>query len=687
MRSPIFEICLLAAFFGATVPTLDVSIAGASHPWVAVYSLLNDIAPQQYEGVAKIAIPSDAPVLVCAGGEDRATQCRRFAIDAGTRAQFTLAAGLRVAGKISVGRDPAPKATVTVTPARIESRRTLQLPLSRDHGALVYATTTKSDGSFAFEHLDAGDYAFEAHLAGGRVYTSEVTTVAIPRRSASRTFALPEFHIDSGVTLDVHIAEKNGKALEHVTVAVVQTGSEYIVEADHANAHVSGLAPSVAGEVTCIAAGYARVKVKFDTPPKSLQCVLEPLASLRGRIRDAARTPIRDAVVSLRPGGLTAHSDPKGIFAIKDIVPREYRVRVAGQAMKVWSKPVTVEAGDDRDLGEIELEPGTAIRGVVVDAATHAPVVNASITMTDVPGGSTAVSDEHGLFTLTGDFDGGAAIEVRAPRYGVSRKRVSAPASDEAAPIEVALVRSGVLEVIAWDDDRETDCSACTINVFGGIDDRSGRTNGQGFVRFEDLTPDSVSVVRERVQAGGSSVRVSGGEGMQIATIRSGETTRVELGKHGSTIRITTTPAAEAAWRLSARCASMSSVVDRDSTGTFTIRRSHGERCALSLVRGSEGVTVAAVSEDFSGSSMNIALSAGGVRGVLTRDSLPVAGAALELTSAAGAIAWGVSQGRGVVEFHFVPPGVYALVAGGRTMRSAIVVATRIVDLGEVPLK
>ncbi len=85
--------------------------------------------------------------------------------------RLVLEAGLRVTGTVlSAGGSPLAEARVHLRRLNAQRpagpTRIVRVPVSRRNGTLVRSATTGSDGRFAFEGLEPGDYRIEAHHPG-----------------------------------------------------------------------------------------------------------------------------------------------------------------------------------------------------------------------------------------------------------------------------------------------------------------------------------------------------------------------------------------------------------------------------------------------------------------------------------------------------------------------------------------
>lgn len=195
--------------------------------------------------------------------------------------------------------------------------------------------------------------------------------------------------------------------------------------------------------VATAAADRTRVEPASESDPVPELEAEEPPAQVSGRVL-AGEPPLpvtRFQVVLLAEKSLPQVAEPvafpfesaDGRFELRGLVPRRYSVSIRADGYALWrGEQVEVEAPGAGISNELHatLRPGVSVRGIVVDADTGLPIVDALVVSeTDAPMQilSVALAEEpHDLLTMarTGP-DGGFELEGLTP--GQQVLRASAP--------------------------------------------------------------------------------------------------------------------------------------------------------------------------------------------------------------------------------------------------------------------
>jgi hypothetical protein len=673
---------------------LSIRVATKSDaPWVALGPAVNgtrSLRPLLLNvgGAFRMTVDRAVPLLVCAGAEGAATQCRSAIPDPETRIEFAIDSGRVVTGRCFIGRQPAGGARVFVSLSAVESRQPAVLPLGREHDSFITSVVTDAAGRFRVEHLAPGDYAFELHARGGRAYETERIRVPARRRSEPDTAVvkLPDLRFQAGAPMTVIVRDGDGAPVPHAAVgAIQQTGVQsppILIEGradERGEALLEGLDATKSAEVTCGAAGYARTTLRLDSIPPSATCGLLRLARITARVEGPDHAPAKEAVLSVSRER-TARADAEGLVVLRDLRGGEYEVTITAPGFGLWTESVSLLAGQSEDLGKIALGPGRSVRGRVVDGETHQPIAGASVAIQQPPGSASTVTDPDGTFVVAGSS---APVRLVVSAIDYAAATVAAAADSPEAEVLVTLGRPGTLEVTAWSDDGEP-CSGCSI-VAGGENAVTMLTaDAQGVVRFEQLPPGEYQVSRDRVHATAAAVFVSGGAPTAFATVRPRQTTKIELGAPAREIRVVVTPPADASWELSASSASGLQSVTVASNGEYRIRTRPGERYRLGLHREETGVAIGTIPPDFDASSFPVHLGTASLRGLLVRGGVPVPGEILSVLDAAGStVAWARSGGDGSLLIPYVPSGQFRLTAG-KGERTISITPNQALDLGSI---
>jgi len=685
-------LCAPVASYAGGEAVLQVVLEGTAvvRPWVTVSPLDSLDAIETHVDLADsrldLRLPERRAVLLCAGAEDVATQCRRVVPGEETRTELTLDDGRRVTVTVYLGRAAVAGASVQLRPAAIESRRPITIPIARTKDGFVSATKTASDGVLTLDHLAPGDYVFELKVPGGAIH--ETDPITIPARRRNEPYGpvrLSPIRLPAGMDLTVVAVDGDGAPLQGVGVGVSQAAATGETGGDtrplffegttggDGTVALTGLRDDLPASVTCSLAGHVRSNSRLDRVPRQATCVLERFASIRGVVTHDGDRPLGGVEVSL--GSATVRTADDGAFRLMDVPPGRQQVRFAAAAAAGARRDVSVHAGEQLDLGTIELGPAATAAGTVVDAENGAPLSGARLAPLDAPG-APASTDDKGQFELTIDP---AGATWRVSRDGYAETDVTlTTASDQV----VRLTRPGTLEVTVWEDSGAP-CVGCTVTA-DARRMRSGLTDASGIVRFQGLEPGTYYVTRERVRTGASYVTVSGGDGRPVQ-ILSGRTSRLQLGAPSKPLRVYLSPLPDASWRLLAESRQHTTTVSPDTTSAYVIRRDRGEEAALVLLAGERGVRLGTIPAEYEGEIFNLNLSTASADVTLVAGDAPVPGVMVQLRTPDGAVeAWGRTDGLGTVHLPFVRPGEYLITTSGVTVPLTVPsrgIATKVVTL------
>jgi len=180
--------------------------------------------------------------------------------------------------------------------------------------------------------------------------------------------------------------------------------------------------------------GYARTTVSALLGEESVEVVLEPAASIHGRVVSGSdSTPVPAFTVAVLQGKtellqrVVAHTsvfDANGEFTIDGLEPGEYGLRAMAYGYAP-SAPVRASATSKPDGGDevtVELLAGGTLFGTVVGAPDGKPLDHARVTVeggvgrgsSAMPLISTYVTDASGEFELAGLSSGRASVHVAA---------------------------------------------------------------------------------------------------------------------------------------------------------------------------------------------------------------------------------------------------------------------------------
>lgn len=394
-------------------------------------------------------------------------------------------------------------------------------------GALHQARTS-DDGSYALRNMEAGAYIL--------VSTRGDDTLSITSLVGSLNFDFVTVPEDRVVTKDIvdraagacrlsgFVTRRGEPVTTGVLVAVAFEAEGLLgldlkvapIENDGAYAF-DGLAP---GEYQLrYDDRRTRSTVIVDVPdaPELVQDVALPDAVLEGRVVDrSSGEPVRGAsvrvealtqdgpegalaaLVSARGGRQRTESARDGTFRLRGLGEGRYRVRISGgrsgprgdSVRYAPLAPFVVELGADeeRDLGDVAVDPGLELRGVVVDEAGQA-VGGADVLARLMGAGPTpprrSKSSEDGAFRLRGLGPGAWELVAEADGYAAGRPvalEIGAGAA-EVPDQRLELPRGTAVVAVVFDGDGAPASGATCVLTRKGVDAASEAPTTGGFLR------------------------------------------------------------------------------------------------------------------------------------------------------------------------------------------------------------
>lgn len=349
-----------------------------------------------------------------------------------------LPAGCSIGGRITRGNEPFAGAEVTC--------------VSHDCQSLAI---TDADGRFVAEDLVPGTYSVQARITGLDVGGQSRTVVL----DADGPRARVDLDLQLGRVVHGRVVDATGAPLHEAVVSVLGRTGE-VCATDPGGEFQLELPPretellvtfgdrAVERQVRVMPA-EDRLLIRLDTPPS---CTLRArVFGLPGRRRlDGCRLLLtsiaagggrRARWVGMPEGELLRRQVPAGLVRIE--------IRVEGYAPYVVER--TLLADETHDLGDVLLEPGARLRGVVRDG-DGAPVRGAQVLLGDETDFDlftpTVVSDADGAFEIQGVTSRSSQLVVRHPAFAVREIALQLPRDVlSAAPFEVVLERGATIAV------------------------------------------------------------------------------------------------------------------------------------------------------------------------------------------------------------------------------------------------
>jgi hypothetical protein len=699
----------------ARAPLARLSATPLERPWIEATPLAWGSEAKVFRParpaatVALVGVP-EGLTMICAGAEGRAPRCQRAWLERGSTLDLPdPLPGVRIAGRVLLGRQPAAGLRLSVAPAGLVARRAFSLPLAgaADGAGLLREVTSGADGRFATPQLAPGRYVLVAQAAGSRDAQSDEFTVpdaAELRRKLHHPAELPaldlgEWSLAEGVRVPVRVADATGAPVAGAEVAALQSEAAVAPSVSAARtgpdgrAVLSRLDAALGIQIRCSAAGFVAAQEEYVQVPAEARCTLVRRASLTGRVADDDGEPIAGATLTLERARRSAVSNAGGAFAFADLAPGRDRLVAAAPGRRAGAGAVEIAAGERRSLGVLRLSPADELFGRAIDAASGDPVAGAEVAVVEPAGGASTTTDGDGRFSLAAGADFVLRLEIRAAGFPVRRVAVGPEArTSEEAPLAVQLSRGGRVQARVWDERADAPCLGCTVQLVSPLmspeaGPESLTTDANGEAVSELLAPGEWDAYLETAESAGATVRVHS-DSVRRVTVSAGDLARVDFGRH-ATLRVRFSAPLPPGWLVSASGASFRSTVAAGADGAFAIRRPDGEAITLALVDESlHRIQQAVVPPGYGDPALALPLPTASVRGVLKQRDEPGQDLQVTLASSAGEgdLASAVADGRGAFQIPFVPPGIYALAVEGRPVRAVEVREGQPLDLGEVRL-
>jgi len=187
-----------------------------------------------------------------------------------------------------------------------------------------------------------------------------------------------------------------------------------------------------------------------------LRVILEPGATVTGRVLDALGNPLSDARVSIVrdrmdfsiSGGASASTDADGVYRMPGVPPGERSLEAEHDGHQRQVRDLTVVVGENRL--DFRLQAGASVSGRVVDEG-GAPVAGALVSASAAGSGPTfradgETTDDAGAFQLEGLSPGSYNVTARMEGYAATT--LEEPVEITGGPVqgvEVVLSRGAVV--------------------------------------------------------------------------------------------------------------------------------------------------------------------------------------------------------------------------------------------------
>ncbi len=355
------------------------------------------------------------------------------------------------------------------------------------------SAVAQADGAFSLDGLAPGSYAVTVSREGTALHeTRKVDAPAADLR----------IEIAGGVVVRGHVLDaKTHAPIARYTASLdVQSQESYESEVavdDAGGAFAIADAPAADLQLIVHAAGYVPQTVDVpasDGEPPELEVLLEPGATLRGRVTTTAGQPLADANVTATPNAdeAAAETDENGEYALAPIEPGPVVVEFSHTGFVTERKSVTAA---DTTRVDATLSRGLALRGVVLSDGAGVP--QASV-LASGPGDASqfATSNADGGFEIAGLTPGHYRVSASADDAGTAQ--IDDVDVQKAGPLRLVLERKPTAAVSGVVTGLGASTGVRAVMVFVKSDDggESAPADAAGAFRVE-----KAPVGRVRVQA------------------------------------------------------------------------------------------------------------------------------------------------------------------------------------------
>ena len=351
-----------------------------------------------------------------------------------TRLDVALQPGARVTGRL-VDAKEAPLAG-RIALGEVSGHATPGVLLDR------LVAQTDADGRFVLDAVPVGDHALGANAPGQAPKRVELSVAGTQRQ-----LDLGDVRMESGLTIRGRVRTPSGEAVADASVQAYPTSSRSSTlprtSTDGDGVFVlAGLEPETY-RVTAFAHGRGHASAELEPASEPVELIIDPFGTIAGRVVDArgravdAFRVVARPVVQGQPLSFSPFETDDGRFELPNVEAGSYVVSVEANEHGSATVPARVVGSRPTDVGTVKLQPGSSLRGSVVDSA-GASVEGARVEITRPPTNhSISFGTEPEIVT-----DRSGAFEAKGLEPGSVELRASPPDHAPSAPAAI-LVESG----------------------------------------------------------------------------------------------------------------------------------------------------------------------------------------------------------------------------------------------------
>ena len=292
--------------------------------------------------------------------------------------------------------------------------------------------STDDVGTCLFENLLPGYYYIKVSKQG---YSAGKQKVQLQEGESEKNIRIV---LKKGRMLKIHAVDSQGRVVENAKISIRRgryaSRPQYLDTDSHGQCLFRDL-PQETLLLSIEAEGHSSIRNKpILKDQKDVTVCLEDAGSIIGRLRDHNGNTIPEVRINARfqetesvENEFIDHSQNRkveleaGYYRVKNLYPGRYDLIIIGPGMAAMTiKNVDVQAGEERDIGEIGLEPEGLISGRVIDDREGSPIRRASIRVEGKDKSSYSshdLTDTDGHFSLKNLSPGNYTITAKKKNY------------------------------------------------------------------------------------------------------------------------------------------------------------------------------------------------------------------------------------------------------------------------------